>query len=176
MDSLKPRAFFEFVESMMDHVLSSARMNVPAKDPRPTLPVFDNSYLREGRMSAEQRRFKRYAIKSDGLDVASRDLKVVGKLKNISRGGLAYQYTPVNGTKPDSEMIDILGKGPDRFHVSGIYCKAVYDISELAADQTFTGAEIRLRGLEFTGLTEEQNEMLEFLLEHYVTEPSENAR
>jgi hypothetical protein len=176
MDSLKPRAFFEFVESMVDPVLSCARLNVPAKDARPNLPVLDNFYLREGRMSAEQRRFKRYTVKSDGLDVVSRDLNVVGKLKNINRGGLAYQYAPVNGTKPDSEMIDILGKGPDRFHVSGISCKAVYDISELAADQTFTGAEIRLRGLEFTGLTEEQNEMLDFLLEQYVTEPSKNAR
>ena len=176
MSSLKTTAFSEFVESMIEPVPSRARMNLPAKDARPNLPVFDNSYLREERMSAEQRIFKRYAIKSDGLDVVSRDLNVVGKLKNISRGGLAYQYAPINGTKPDSEMIDILGKGSDRFHVSGISCKAVYDISELAAEQTFTGAEIRVRGLEFTGLTEEQNEMLEFLLEHYTSETPENVR
>ena len=125
-------------------------------------------------MSVEQRRFTRYAVKEDGLDVLSRDLKVVGKLKNISRGGVAYQYTPVNGTKPDSEMIDILGKVPDRFSLVGLDCRAVYDIATLNEDRTFTGSASRLRGLQFKGLTEEQEERLAFLLENYGIRPSED--
>lgn len=125
-------------------------------------------------MSIEQRRFTRYAVKEDGLEVMSRELKVVGKLKNISRGGVAYQYATVNGTKPDFEVIDILGKVPDRFSLVGLECRAVYDIATLNEDRTFTGSPSRLRGLQFKGLTAEQEERLAFLLENYVIRASED--
>jgi hypothetical protein len=125
-------------------------------------------------MGVEQRRFQRYALKEDGLDVLSRDRKVVGKLKNISRGGVAYQYTHVNGAKADSEIIDILGKAPDRFSLLGLDCRTVYDIATLNEGRTFTGSSSRLRGVQFKGLTEEQKERLEFLLENYVIRASED--
>jgi hypothetical protein len=125
-------------------------------------------------MSVEQRRFTRYAVKEDGLEVLSRDLKVVGKLKNISRGGVAYQYTPFNGTETDSEVIDILGKVPNRFSLAGLDCRAVYDVATLNEDRTFTGSASRLRGLQFKGLTEEQEERLAFLLQNYVIRSSED--
>jgi hypothetical protein len=138
------------------------------------LPVFGDFELKEKRMAHEQRRFRRYAVKEDGFDVLSRDLKVVGKLKNISRGGVAYQYTPVNGTKPDSEMIDILGKVPDRFSLLGLDCRTVYDIATLNEDRTFTGSASRLRGLQFKGLTVEQEERLGLLLQKYAIKPSDD--
>jgi hypothetical protein len=125
-------------------------------------------------MGVEQRRFTRYVVKEDGLEVLSRDLKVVGKLKNISRGGVAYQYTPANGTKADFEKIDILGKVPDRFSLVGLDCRTVYDIAMLNEDRTFTGSVSRLRGLQFKGLNEEQEERLAFLLENYVIRPPED--
>jgi hypothetical protein len=123
-------------------------------------------------MGVEQRRFQRYAVKEDGLDVLSRDRKVVGKLKNISRGGVAYQYTHINAAKADSEMIDIMGKVPDRFSLLGLDCRTVYDIATLNEDRTFTGSSSRLRGLQFKGLTAEQEERLDFLLENCVTGPA----
>jgi len=125
-------------------------------------------------MGVEQRRFTRYVVREDGLDVLSRDLKVVGKLKNISRGGLAYQYTPVNGTQVDCEMIDILGKAPERFSLLSLSCRTVYDIATLNEHRTFTGTATRLRGVQFKGLTEEQGERLAFLLENYVIRPSDD--
>jgi hypothetical protein len=115
-------------------------------------------------------------VPDNGFQVFSHNCKIIGKLKNLSKGGLAYQYSPGADTKLESKMIDILASGPHRFHVSGIACKTVYDISELAADQTFRGAKIRVRGLEFAALTEQQKDKLNFLLENYATEPSENAR
>ena len=124
-------------------------------------------------MGVERRRFTRYVVREDEVDVLSRDLKVVGKLKNISRGGLACQYTAVNGTKADSEMVDILGRAPERFSLLSLNCRRVYDIATLNEDRTFTGTATRLRGLQFKGLTEEQGERLAFLLENYVIRPSD---
>ncbi len=108
-------------------------------------------------------------IQENGLEVLSRELKITGKLKDISEGGLSYQYTPIDGGGAGSEVIDILDKDPDRFFLAGLACKRVYEITELAADRTFTGAEIRLRGLEYVGLTDEQERKLEFLLKKYET-------
>jgi hypothetical protein len=125
-------------------------------------------------MGVEHRRFTRHVLKEDGLQVLSRDLKVVGKLKNISRGGVAYQYRPFNGTKADSEMIDILGKVPDRFSLVGLDCRTVYDIATLNEGRTFTGSSSRLRGLQFKELSEQQEERLTFLLENYVIGPSDD--
>ncbi len=116
-------------------------------------------------MEVERRRFKRHVVQENGFEVLSRELKINGKLKDISMGGLSNQYTPIDGGGAKSEVVDILGKGPDRFFLSGLACKRVYDITELAADRTFTGTEIRLRGLEYFGLTEEQKQKLELLLD-----------
>ena len=127
-------------------------------------------------LEIERRKFTRYVVQENGFDVLSRELKVVGKLKNISRGGLAYQYTPPDGAEAESEIVDILGKGPDPFYLQGLDCKTVYDISELAADQTFTGAEIRVRGLQYIKLTENQKRKLDFLLYNYVIGRSNNAK
>ena len=116
-------------------------------------------------MEIERRRRKRHVVQKDGFEVFSAELEISGKLKDISEGGLSYQYTPINGGGGGSEVVDILGQGPDRFFLPGLVCKRIYETSELAADRTFTGAEIRLRGLEYVGLTEEQTQKLEDLLE-----------
>ena len=109
-------------------------------------------------MEVEQRRFKRYVVEENKYEVFSRELGITGNLKDISEGGLAYQYVPDDGEGFKSEVIDILGKNLERFYLHGLVCMRIYDITELAMDRAFTGAEIRLRGLEFTGLSEKQRQ------------------
>jgi hypothetical protein len=115
-------------------------------------------------------------VQENGLEVSRRQLGVVGTLKNISRGGLAYQYTPANGEDIEAEIVDILGRGPDPFYLSGLACRTIYDISQLAEGKTFTGAKIRVRGLEYIVLTEKQKQKLDLLLYNYVIGPSNNAK
>jgi hypothetical protein len=116
-------------------------------------------------LKVERRRFKRHIVPENGFEVSSRELKINGKLKDISKGGLSYQYTPINGGDSRSEVVDILVEGTDRFFLPGLACNRIYNITELAADRTFTGAEIRIRGLEYVGLTEEQTRKIESLIE-----------
>jgi hypothetical protein len=127
-------------------------------------------------LELERRKFTRYLVQENGFEVLSRDLKVVGKLKNISRGGLAYQYTPPDWAEAEAETVDILERDPDRFYLPGITCRMIYDISELAEEHTFTGAQIRVKGLQYIRLTEKQKRKLEFLLDNLLMGPPNNGK
>ena len=122
-------------------------------------------------MEAERRQHRRYSVRNDGIEIFSRETKLVGKLENISKSGLAFCYTPVGDEKAESDTIDVMATGPARFYLSGLVCRMVYDISVLDEDQTFTGAETRLCGMEFVRIEAEQK--LEFFLRNYLNMPAE---
>jgi hypothetical protein len=99
--------------------------------------------------------------------IFSHGARITGRLVNIGKGGLAFQFVPGQEETVDCRAIDILGPEPPRLHVAGIACRKVYKISALAEDQTFTGAETRLCGLQFIDLTDEQSQKLTALIERY---------
>ena len=117
-------------------------------------------------MEAERRQHRRYSVRNDGIEIFSRETKLVGKLENISKSGLAFCYSPAGDEKAESDTIDVMATGPARFYLSGLVCRKVYDISDLAEDQNFTGAETRLCGLEFVRI--ENNSQLAFFLRNYL--------
>lgn len=118
-------------------------------------------------MEAERRQHRRYSVRNDGIEIFSRETKLVGKLENISKSGLAFCYIPAGDEKAESDTIDVMATGPARFYLSGLVCRKVYDISDLAEDQNFTGAETRLCGLEFVRI--ESAQKLEFFLKNYLS-------
>jgi len=120
---------------------------------------------------ADRRQHPRYSAREDGIEIFCRDTKIIGKLENISRNGLAFQYTPVKGEKAEFDTIDIMATGPARFYLSGLVCRKIYDISTLDEDQTFTGTETRLCGLEF--VSTENDLQLAFFLRNYLCMPCE---
>lgn len=123
-------------------------------------------------MKADRRRFTRYIAQKDGFHVFSHDSKIIGRLKDISKGGLAYQYKPIKGEKMESNMIDIMAAGPHRIYLFDIACNTIYDIEET---QSFTVAERRRRGLQYVRLTENQYSRLNLLLKDYDAQPSDNS-
>ena len=124
---------------------------------------------------AERRQHPRYRVREGEFEVFSRDSKIIGKLNNISQGGLAFQYSPVEGQKAESETIDIMAKGPDPFYLPAVACRTMYDISALAEDRTFTGASLRLSGVQFVRLNKEQTRKLALFIKKYGFEPSEET-
>ena len=122
-------------------------------------------------MSAERRQHPRQNVRDGEIEIFSRVSKIFGKLRNISHNGLAFHYTPRGGQKAETDTIDIMATGPARFYISGLTCRKIYDISVLAEDQTFTGTEIRLCGLEFIKL--EDDHQLRFFLRNYYSMPCE---
>ncbi len=122
-------------------------------------------------MAAERRQYRRQSVRDDGFEIFSHETNIIGKLENISKSGLAFHYTPLRGEKAQSDTIDIMAAGPARFYLSGLVCQKIYDISVLDEDQTFTGAETRLCGLEFINI--ENNHQLAFFLKNFLNMPAE---
>jgi hypothetical protein len=116
-------------------------------------------------MKIEQRLYPRCSTLEAEFRVFSHDTKIIGRLVNIGQKGLAFRYTPKPGNTAEFKLIDILGTGPARWHLPEVACESAYDISVLAENQTFTGSETRLCGLQFIQLTIEQKERLAILLE-----------
>jgi hypothetical protein len=118
-------------------------------------------------MEDERREFTRYIVKKDELQVFSHDLKIVGKLNDISKCGLSFQYTPIAGEMLNTNSINILAKGTDRSNLFDIACRIIYDISTLEEGQSFTGAASRQCGINFFGLKENQQNKLELLTKNF---------
>jgi hypothetical protein len=125
-------------------------------------------------MKADRRRFTRYIAPKDGFHVFSHDYKIIGRLKDISKGGLAFQYKTIKGEKTESNMINISAASPHRFYLFDIVCSTIYDIYDLEENQIFTGVERRRRGIQYVRLTENQQDKLELLLKNYF-QPSDNS-
>jgi len=121
---------------------------------------------------AERRQHPRYHIPEGDFEVFSRDTNVTGKLDNISQGGLGFHYSPVDDCRAESETIDVMAKSPDPFFLPSVACKTRYDISVLAEAQTFTGAAVRMTGVQFFQLDEAQALKLEQFIKKYGEEPS----
>lgn len=120
-----------------------------------------------GVLKAEQRRYPRYHTPDVEFQVFSHGAKILGKLVNFSKGGLAFRFTPKPGALSECKIIDITAGGPRPFHLSGINCKRVYDVSVLAEEESFSGTRTRQRGVQFIDLTDEQKQQLDFLIDHY---------
>ena len=118
-------------------------------------------------VKAEQRQHPRYGIRDIDFNVFSHGTQISGRLVNISRGGLAFQFVSGPMKATECRSIDILGSGPDRFYISKIACRRIYDIGFLAEGGKFTGVETSLRGVQFIDLTEEQFRKLTELIDCY---------
>ena len=129
----------------------------------------DKSTVQKGLiMEDERREFTRFVCKKDELQVFSGDPIVVGKLNDMSKGGLSFQYTPIAGEKLDTNSISILAKDEDQFNLYHIGCRTIYDIPSLGEGQSFMGTKRRQCGMKFIGLKENQKRKLELLLKNYI--------
>ena len=126
-------------------------------------------------MKSDRRKVTRYLIKGNEFHIFNHGSKIAGKLIDISKGGLAYQYMPIKGKKLESNMYDIISAGSQHFYLFDIICKTIYDTSDLIVNQSFTGAERRRRGLQYGKLTENQIGKFELLMRNYVVQPSDNS-
>jgi c-di-GMP-binding flagellar brake protein YcgR len=120
---------------------------------------------------AETRQYIRYGVRDSAFEVFSGDSKITGTLKNISQGGLAFQYAPIRSQKAAFETIAIMAKSPDPFYLPGVDCRTVYDISALVENRTFTGAATRLAGVRFIRLDREQEQQLALFIKKFGLEP-----
>jgi hypothetical protein len=115
-------------------------------------------------MKDGRREFPRYLAVPGVLYVFSHNSFNPWWIENISKGGLAFQYTPLPGEEIETEAIEIVMSSGDQSHLASIQCKTIYDINNISANQTYSGTEKRCRGLQFVKLTKGQRGGLASLL------------
>ena len=112
----------------------------------------------------ERRREKRVAFSDDEIVVMGRYSNSVGVIKDISMGGMKFEYfaeTPVDG---QWQMIDILANRQDHVLLASVPCDVAYDIKGMSSNSSFTGICVRVCGVSFNTLTETQTGSLQQLI------------
>jgi hypothetical protein len=117
-------------------------------------------------MPTGRRRHERHTIEGDVFVGSTPVFHTIGKLMDISSGGIGFVYAP-NGdnSRPETIMlvVDILCR--KHFRLSRVPCRVAYDIR---IDQTsFDGKETRRCGLEFGRLSDQQTALLRLLLKSH---------
>jgi len=115
-------------------------------------------------MDVERRKFDRHPISKHLFFVFNHSSTEMAEIKDIGKGGLKFEYSPVEQPKTPWNLIDIFSKTSQKIHILGIPCKLIYDIITLEEDHTFNGSPVRIAGLEFSRLDKEQNKKLDALL------------
>jgi len=115
-------------------------------------------------MNNERREFVRYQIKPHTVFLFSNYSPVKGWVKDISRGGMSFEYTPSEECEPKPEISLILVGDAFPFYLPDLPCKTIYDIKVDKNHRPFKTTGIRRCGVQYTKLDPEMQEKLEFLL------------
>ena len=126
-------------------------------------------------MRNDKRRYPRHAITNESLFVASLNSGKYAMVRNISRTGLAFEHFAGAGNPADWRLIDIFMSGRDPLYLPKVKCRVIYDIAELSENSTFSGSAIRICGLQFGSLRNEQEKKLKKLLNSKATRPIPNC-
>ena len=118
---------------------------------------------------SERRKFERFLAQDRAFAVLRPDFTRLGKIKDISEGGLSFEYIAYQEDEQDASEMDIfLSEGG--FHLSKMPCRIIYNIRMRLEHQTFTTRiQSRRCGLHFGRLTPEQASQLEFFLKNHTT-------
>ncbi len=119
--------------------------------------------ISKNNMVAEQREHFRFLQDITVVAFWSNSINL-GKLKDISKGGLAFEYITDEKPKKKNLQINIFLSG-NKFHLSNLPCKIVYDI--LIREKNYQSNKLlmtRRCGVKFKKLTPIQIKQLEFFL------------
>ncbi len=120
----------------------------------------------------EQRRQIRFVPHDSAFAALGSTFARVGKIKNISIGGLAFEYITDEDSDQEASQLDIFLSGND-FHLAKVPCRVVYDMPKRKSDDAsrivFETFMTKQCGVQFVGLTEDKVSQLDLFLNVYTT-------
>jgi hypothetical protein len=125
-------------------------------------------------MAIDQRKYERIAPRGNAFAALGRDYSKVGRIKDISLGGLAFEYISASGAEADASQIDIFLVG-DVFHLYNIPCEVVYDIPHsnlLKNIESINVSSAKRCGVQFTALSEDDRAQMRLFLEYQARDSS----
>jgi hypothetical protein len=121
-------------------------------------------------MGVERRKYVRFLAKDTAFAALRSGFKKVGRIKDISIGGLAFSYfSETCEMSSDSyvSQVDIFLSG-NGFHLYNVPCNIVCDLPNSLDDEGFY-VKMNRCCLHFGELTENQLEQLSYFIKHYAT-------
>jgi hypothetical protein len=100
-------------------------------------------------METERRKFTRFLVPENVYAALGPSFSKVGRIKNISVGGLAIEYLTDGDSAIGSSHVDIFIRG-EEFYLSKLPCKIVYDVPiEPTAGPQASGLTQKRCGVQF---------------------------
>ena len=121
--------------------------------------------MTKGRHFTERRKHERLKVKKDIVAVSISDENKVGKIKDISKGGLALVFQESDEQVKQLMKVDILSIADD-FYLRNLPVKTVLGATAAANRSGDDWPQWRL-GLKFDKLTYYQKLLLNFFLQKY---------
>ncbi len=121
-------------------------------------------------METERRRHVRYRVPNKFYAALGRDYTKVGKILNISLGGVAFEYISGPQQSPKASFVNLFMTDTP-FHINGIPCKVVYDVAmRMTGDnhRDLSGLTSRFCGVRFHSATESQKKRVKAFIRVYL--------
>lgn len=121
-------------------------------------------------MVVEKRKYYRFMARPDTYAAMGPRFTKVGKVRQISIGGLAFEYICTT-EKPDRHATKVtVFLCEDEFFLPDIPCRVISDLPNVSLDKNpmFDSIYVVNRcAVQFKTITEDQKRRLEYLLEHH---------
>jgi hypothetical protein len=120
-------------------------------------------------MAIEKRKYERVSPQRNAFAALGRRYTKVGRIKDISLGGLAFEYFSAAGTDRNSSRVDIFLIG-DVFHLYNIPCEVLYDIPHPVQSENIESIKFsptKRCGVQFGTLTEDDVAQMKLFLESH---------
>ncbi len=117
----------------------------------------------------EKRKFARYITRPEIFAALGKKFSRVGRVKDVSLGGVAFEYITDEHNENDLTLIDIFATG-NGLHLSRIPCRKIYEVSVKDTTEVSSfSSELKTKrcGVEFDSLTDEQTSQVKHLIERY---------
>ena len=113
----------------------------------------------------ERRKHKRFKAKTGAFAVLRPDYNVLGQIKDISKGGLAFCYNACGGNTTGSFEVDIFFIEKD-FYLKKLPAKTVLDCK---AEDKVSSSSLPMKQLsmQFGKISPHQKLLLDFFIEKY---------
>ena len=113
----------------------------------------------------ERRGTKKFKPKKGVFAVLTSDVSRLGPIKEISRGGLAFQYVDSGEPSRRSEEVEIFSTVHD-FYLKKLPVRSVED-SEAGDTPAYSSLPMRELSIQFGKMTPVQLRLLDFFIRHY---------
>lgn len=121
----------------------------------------------------DQRKHRRYPVKEDAFAWLEGDSGRLGKVVDISPGGLAFQYVSDAGPSSGSHDLGIF-LASNKFHLEGIRSRVVSD-EAVSQPHSVGHVPVRRCGVRFENLAPDQASQLDLFVEQHATGEVQNS-